>query len=424
MVDDDTSIRLELQSYLQGFGITAQAAANAAEMRLLMATTAFDVVILDIMLPDQSGLSLCKWVTETFSAAVIMLTAHGDPASRVLGLEMGADDYLAKPFEPRELVAHIHAVLRRGRLSGLDADHPMRHWWRDTLFKRLFVLMWAALFVSHFAAYAIVSLVISWANGSDPDFRGGPRPLPTTPRLPSGPVQTDTQASRMRRHADANMRTCSSRTQPKKRLKTMKFYDSVGPNPRVVRIFAAERGVALEKIAVDLRGGENRQPAYLAKNPGGQLPALEFDDGFVLAEITAICEYLDEIASTGASLIGSNALERAETRMWVRRIDLYILEPIGSGFRYAEGLKMFQTRMRCIPQAADDLKLMAQEKLTWLNGLMAGKEFVCGNRLTLADILLFVFLDFGKNVGQPLNTANANIIAHYERMKARPSSAA
>jgi signal transduction histidine kinase len=63
----------------------------------------------------------------------------------------------------------------------------MRHWWRDTLFKRLFVLMWAALFVSHFAAYAIVSLVTSWANGSDPDFRGGPRPLPTMPSLPSGP---------------------------------------------------------------------------------------------------------------------------------------------------------------------------------------------------------------------------------------------
>jgi two-component system, OmpR family, response regulator len=130
LVDDDTSIRLELQSYLQGFGITAQAAANAAEMRQLMAVAAFDVVILDIMLPDESGLSLCKWVTETFSAAVIMLTAHGDPASRVLGLEMGADDYLAKPFEPRELVARIHAVLRRGRLSGLDAmissDRPVR----------------------------------------------------------------------------------------------------------------------------------------------------------------------------------------------------------------------------------------------------------------------------------------------------------
>lgn len=204
----------------------------------------------------------------------------------------------------------------------------------------------------------------------------------------------------------------------------MKFYDSVGPNPRVVRVFAAERGVTLDKVKVDLRGGENRQPTYVAKNPGGQLPALELDNGLVLAEITAICEYLDEIAPAGPSLIGATAEERAETRMWVRRIDLYILEPGASGFRYAEGLKMFQSRLHCIPHAADDLKQIAQEKLTWLNGLMAGKEYVCGSRLTLADVLLFVFLDFFNGVGQPLNPANTNITAHYERMKARPSSAA
>jgi glutathione S-transferase len=204
----------------------------------------------------------------------------------------------------------------------------------------------------------------------------------------------------------------------------MLFYDSVGPNPRVVRIFAAERGVELPSTRVDLRGGENRQPAYMAKNPAGQLPALELDDGFVLAEITAICEYLDEIAPAGASLIGATAKERAETRMWMRRIDLNIVEPIGHGFRSAEGLKMFQSRIHVIPQAADDFKQIAQEKLTWLDGLMAGRDFVCGARLTLADILLFCFVDFGANVGQPINPANANIVAHHASMKARPSSAA
>ncbi len=204
----------------------------------------------------------------------------------------------------------------------------------------------------------------------------------------------------------------------------MLFYDSVGPNPRVVRIFAAERGVELPSTRVDLRGGENRQPAYMAKNPAGQLPALELDDGFVLAEVTAICEYLDEIAPAGPSLIGSTAQERAETRMWTRRIDLNIVEPIGHGFRSAEGLKMFQSRIHVIPQAADDFKQIAQEKLTWLDGLMTGRDFVCGARLTLADILLFCFVDFGANVGQPINPANANIVAHHARMKARPSSAA
>lgn len=204
----------------------------------------------------------------------------------------------------------------------------------------------------------------------------------------------------------------------------MKFYDSVGPNPRVVRMFAAERGVELDKVKVDLRGGENRQAPYLAKNPSGQLPCLELDNGMVLAEITAICEYLDEIGPAGKTLIGSNPLERAETRMWVRRIDLNILEPMANGFRFAEGLKLFESRIRCIPQAADDLKKLAQEKLAWLDGLMAGKAYVCGDRLTLADVLLFVFLDFGKTVGQPLNPDLKNIQAHYDRMKARPSAAA
>jgi glutathione S-transferase len=204
----------------------------------------------------------------------------------------------------------------------------------------------------------------------------------------------------------------------------MLMYDSVGPNPRVVRIFAAERGVELNRTKVDLRGGENRQAAYMAKNPSGQLPSLELDNGMILAEITAICEYLDEIGPKGKTLIGATPEERAETRMWVRRIDLNILEPLANGFRFAEGLKLFESRIRTIPHAAGDFKTLAQEKLTWLNGLMDGREFVCGNRLTLADILLYVFLEFGVSVGQPINPANTNLVRMVEAMKARPSAAA
>lgn len=203
----------------------------------------------------------------------------------------------------------------------------------------------------------------------------------------------------------------------------MKFYDSIGPNPRMVRMFMAERGIDLPKVTVDLRGGENRRAEYLAKNPSGQTPALELDDGTFLAEITAICEYLDEI-SPGASLVGTTARERAETRMWTRRIDLQILEPMANGFRFGEGLKLFQNRIRCIPQAADDLKKTAQERLAWLDGLMAGKTFVCGERLTMADILLFCFVDFFNGVGQPINPELKNIVAWHARMKARPSAAA
>lgn len=203
----------------------------------------------------------------------------------------------------------------------------------------------------------------------------------------------------------------------------MKLYNSIGPNPKVVRMFMAERGIDVDKQEVDLMGGENRQADYVKINPGGQLPALELDNGDVIAEIIPICEYLDD-KNGSSSLIGTTAEERAETRMWARRIDLYIMEPLANGFRYAEGQQLFQDRMTLIPHAADDLKKLAQEKITWLDGLMEGKEFVCGDRFTLADIILFVFLEFGTQVGQALNEDNKNIMAWYERVKARPSAAA
>jgi glutathione S-transferase len=204
----------------------------------------------------------------------------------------------------------------------------------------------------------------------------------------------------------------------------MKLYNSVGPNPRMVRMFMAEKGLDVPKVEVDLRGGENRREPYLKVNPSGQMPALELDDGTVLAEITAICEYVDEIKKDTPSLIGDTPAERARTRMWTRRIDLNIVEPGANGFRFAEGLKLFQNRIRCMPQAADDLKATARDKLIWLDGLMGSNPFIAGSKLTMADILLFAFLDFAKGVGQPLDPACKNLAAWFERMKARPSAAA
>ena len=203
----------------------------------------------------------------------------------------------------------------------------------------------------------------------------------------------------------------------------MKLYQSIGPNPRVVTMFIAEKGLDIERVDVDLRAGENRQAPHLARNPSGQTPCLELDDGRHISEITAICEYLEEV-QPDPPLIGRTAEERAETRMWVRRIDLNICEPLANGFRFAEGLAMFTPRMRCLPDAAVGLKAIAQDRITWLDGLMAGKSFVAGERFTLADILLYAFLDFGAAVGQPLNPANKAIGAWFERVKARPSVAA
>jgi glutathione S-transferase len=188
-------------------------------------------------------------------------------------------------------------------------------------------------------------------------------------------------------------------------------------------MFLAEKGVTLPTEKVDLMGGENRQAPYLAKNPAGQLPCLELDDGSYLAEIIPICEYLDE-KFPNPPLIGTTPEERANTRMWVRRIDLNVCEPMAAGFRYAEGLPLFQSRLHCIPQAADDLKAIAREKLSWIDGLVGGRAWIAGECFTLADVLLFCFLQFGAQVGQPLDPENKNLTAWMERVKARTAEKA
>jgi len=203
----------------------------------------------------------------------------------------------------------------------------------------------------------------------------------------------------------------------------MKLYNSVGPNPKVVRMYMAEQGIDMPMEEVDLMGGENRQAPFVALNPTGTMPALELDDGSIISEITVLCEYLDE-QQGHTPLIGTSAEQRAETRMWCRRIDLGILENLANGFRSSEGLGLFKDRLHTIPHAADDLKAIAQEKITWLDGLMEGKDYVCGDRFSLADILLFCFLEFGTQVGQPLNSDNSNIAAWYDRVAARDSASA
>ena len=204
----------------------------------------------------------------------------------------------------------------------------------------------------------------------------------------------------------------------------MKLYNSMGPNPHVVRMFAAECGVGLELEEVDLMGGANRQSDYLSINPAGQLPCLVMTNGDMLAEVTAICEYLDECAD-GTSLLGESAEERASVRMWTRRVDLNICEPLTNGFRYSEGLGLFKDRMITIPEAADGLKQIAREKTAWLNDLMAdGRDFIAGDKISLADVLLYCFLAFAGAVGQPYDQNLAHIHAWFERMAARPSAQA
>lgn len=203
----------------------------------------------------------------------------------------------------------------------------------------------------------------------------------------------------------------------------MKFFDSLGPNPRLVRMFMLEKGVTVPAQQIDIMGGENRRAPFTDKNPAGQMPALELDNGKVIAETVVICEYLED-KNPNPPLVGKTPEEKAETRMWIRRIEQRITSPLADGFRYAEGLAMFKDRMHTIPHAAADLKAIAQEGEAWLDGLIAGRQWVCGDRFTLADIVLYCVLDFGKGVGQAVNPNAKNLLALVERIGKRPSAEA
>ena len=201
----------------------------------------------------------------------------------------------------------------------------------------------------------------------------------------------------------------------------MKVLNSFGPNPRMLRMFMLEKNINIDTQEHDILDAENRQDAYLSKNPAGQLPALELDDGTVIAETVVICDYLEELHPEPA-LIGETAQERAEARMWNRRIEQKITENIYAGFRFAEGLQLFENRIRCLPEAADGLKAAGQDGLAWLNEHMQGKSFICGNRITIADLVLYCCTDFASGVGQTIDAKLDNVNAWFSKIEARESA--
>ena len=201
----------------------------------------------------------------------------------------------------------------------------------------------------------------------------------------------------------------------------MKLYQSVGPNPRVATMYIAEKGIAIERVFVDIQAGENRQPAYLAINPQGSTPALKLDDGSCLAESIAICEYLEELHPANP-LIGATPQERAATRMMTRWVDQQIVVPMSNGFRSAEGLPMFKDRLLCVPEAADGSKAYARDGMTKADAILADRDYLTGAGFTLADILLFAFVEFGAMVGQPIPDGLANLKAWRARVAERPSA--
>jgi len=122
IVDDHRDIRDAVSRYLERNGFRATVAKDAVEMDHKLALGRFDLIVLDVMMPGEDGLSVCRRLSAQSSVPILMLTALGEETDRIVGLEVGADDYLPKPFNPRELLARIKAILRRGVLRGNAAQ--------------------------------------------------------------------------------------------------------------------------------------------------------------------------------------------------------------------------------------------------------------------------------------------------------------
>ena len=142
LVDDEASLREPLADYLTRQGFAVRQAEDAAKARAALAEETPDLVLLDIMMPGEDGLSLCRHLSEAKNLPVIFLTAKGEATDRIVGLEIGADDYVVKPFEPRELVARIRSVLRRASKAPAeateeDALYEFDGWQLDPLKRRL-----------------------------------------------------------------------------------------------------------------------------------------------------------------------------------------------------------------------------------------------------------------------------------------------
>lgn len=141
VVDDEATLREPLAAYLGRQGFVVREADSAAAARAALVVDTPDLVLLDVMMPGEDGLSLCRHLVEAKSIPTILLTAKGETTDRIVGLEIGADDYVVKPFEPRELVARIRSVLRRAGKAAPpaedDAHYEFEGWQLDPLKRRL-----------------------------------------------------------------------------------------------------------------------------------------------------------------------------------------------------------------------------------------------------------------------------------------------
>jgi len=205
----------------------------------------------------------------------------------------------------------------------------------------------------------------------------------------------------------------------------MKLYDerNPAPNPRKVRIFLAEKGIAVEQVRVPIMKRAHKEPGFLKKNSLGQVPVLELDDGTCISESVAICRYFEELYPS-PPLFGANAVSRALVEMWVRRAEFRLWNPMSQVWIHAD-----PRTAAVVPHQYKDFgewnRTVVANAMAWLDGELAdGREFLAGDSYSVADIVLLCGVDFAKFVNMQMPEQCKNLHRWHARVSARTSATA
>ncbi|WP_128892390.1 glutathione S-transferase family protein [Erythrobacter sp. HKB08] len=203
----------------------------------------------------------------------------------------------------------------------------------------------------------------------------------------------------------------------------MLFYDSPNPapNPRRVRIFAAEKGIELPSREVSIPKREQKAPEFLAKNPRGQTPALELDDGTVIAESVAIMRYL-EAEHPEPPLFGTSAKDIAEIEMWSRRVEMILMPPVGAVWVHTHPFTAALPGRNA--EWGEANRPRVAEAMRFFDQSLADREYLAGDAFSAADILLLTTVDFAGFVGLEMPEECEALAAWHDRVSARPSASA
>lgn len=203
----------------------------------------------------------------------------------------------------------------------------------------------------------------------------------------------------------------------------MLFFNSPNPapNPRRVRIFAAEKGIALPTRDLSILAGEHKSEEFRALNPRGQTPALQLDDGTVIAESVAICRYL-EATNPEPPLFGRDARGQALVEMWNRRVEMILMPPVGAVWVHTHP---FTARLPGRnAEWGESNRPRVDEAMRFFDEALAGREFLAADHYTVADILLLTTIDFAGFIGMEMPADLSHLRAWHARVSARPSAAA